>query len=34
LHAASLRFKHPLSGDWVEVEAPLPDDLNKVLNKL
>ena len=34
LHAASLRFKHPLSGDWVEVEAPLPDDLNKVLSNL
>lgn len=34
LHAASLRFKHPLSGDWVEVEAPLPDDLNRVLKKL
>ncbi len=34
LHASHLRFKHPLSGDWVEVDAPLPDDLNKVLAKL
>jgi 23S rRNA pseudouridine955/2504/2580 synthase len=34
LHASSLRFKHPLSGDWVEVEAPLPDDLAKVVTKL
>ena len=34
LHASSLRFKHPLSGDWVDVEAPLPADLSKVLTKL
>ena len=34
LHASSLRFKHPLSGDWVDVEAPLPPDLAKVLTKL
>jgi len=34
LHASSLRFKHPLSGDWVDVEAPLPADLAKVLTKL
>lgn len=34
LHAASLRFKHPLSGDMVEVEAPLPSDLEKVLKNL
>jgi len=34
LHARYLRFKHPLSDDWVEVEAPLPADLDKVLAKL
>jgi|TARA_B110000259_G_scaffold52186_1_gene61375 23S rRNA pseudouridine955/2504/2580 synthase len=34
LHARYLRFKHPLSDDWVEVEAPLPADLDKVLGKL
>jgi 23S rRNA pseudouridine955/2504/2580 synthase len=34
LHASNLRFRHPLSGDWVEVEAPLPADLTSVLNKL
>jgi 23S rRNA pseudouridine955/2504/2580 synthase len=34
LHARYLRFKHPLSNDWVEVEAPLPADLEKVLAKL
>jgi tRNA pseudouridine65 synthase len=27
LHAAGLRFLHPVLGTWVEVEAPLPDDL-------
>lgn len=34
LHASNLRFRHPLSGDWVEVEAPMPADLSSVLNKL
>jgi 23S rRNA pseudouridine955/2504/2580 synthase len=34
LHASHLRFRHPLSGDWVDVEAPLPKDLGAVLNKL
>jgi len=34
LHASSLNFKHPLSGDWVNVEAPLPNNLNSVLDKL
>lgn len=34
LHASNLRFRHPLSGDWVEIEAPLPKDLDSVLGKL
>ena len=34
LHASYLRFRHPLSGDWVEIEAPLPKDLDSVLGKL
>jgi len=34
LHAKSLRFKHPLSDQWVVVDAPLPDDLGKVLQKI
>jgi 23S rRNA pseudouridine955/2504/2580 synthase len=34
LHACRLRFKHPLSGDWVEVDAPVPTDLSAVLKKL
>jgi 23S rRNA pseudouridine955/2504/2580 synthase len=34
LHAASVTFRHPLSGVSVTVEAPLPDDLQKFLKSL
>jgi 23S rRNA pseudouridine955/2504/2580 synthase len=34
LHASNLRFRHPLSGDWVAVEAPLPQELSAVLSNL
>ena len=34
LHASNLRFRHPLSGDWVDVEAPLPKELATVLSNL
>ncbi len=34
LHAAALRFRHPLSGKQVSVEAPLPDELTKALARL
>ena len=34
LHAASLRFRHPASGEEMEVDAPLPDDLQRVLDGL
>ncbi|MGB2106146.1 MAG: 23S rRNA pseudouridine(955/2504/2580) synthase RluC [Porticoccaceae bacterium] len=34
LHANSLNFKHPISGDRVSVNADLPDDLKNLLNKL
>jgi 23S rRNA pseudouridine955/2504/2580 synthase len=34
LHACRLRFKHPLSGDWVQVDAPVPNDLSAVLEKI
>ena len=34
LHASYLRFRHPLSGDWVELEAPLPSDLAAVVERL
>jgi 23S rRNA pseudouridine955/2504/2580 synthase len=29
LHAASLRFAHPLSGEAMALEAPLPRDLEQ-----
>jgi len=34
LHAASLRFRHPRSGQWMELNAPLPDELERVLAQL
>ncbi len=34
LHAARLEFVHPISGEPMEVEAPLPDDLQTLLSKL
>jgi len=34
LHASYLRFRHPLSGDWVDVEAQLPQELDSVLGQL
>jgi len=34
LHAAKLKFKHPKTGKEIEVEAPLPDYFNEVLEKL
>lgn len=34
LHAAGLRFTHPVSGEALHVEAPLPKDLNAVLRQL
>jgi hypothetical protein len=29
LHAASLRFAHPLTGEDTKLEAPLPRDLER-----
>ncbi len=34
LHAAKIGFKHPVSGEWMELESPLPEDLKKVLDNL
>ncbi len=34
LHAGYLRFKRPRDREWVEVEAELPDDLQRVLGML
>ncbi len=34
LHSSYLKFKHPISGELIEIEASLPDELQKVLDKL
>jgi 23S rRNA pseudouridine1911/1915/1917 synthase len=34
LHAARIRFKHPRSGEPVEVRAPLPEELRSYLRQL
>ena len=34
LHARRLRFQHPMTGEPLEIEAPLPDDINAVLIEL
>ena len=34
LHAAVLGFVHPTSDTYMEYEAPLPEDMNQVLDKL
>jgi 23S rRNA pseudouridine955/2504/2580 synthase len=34
LHAHSIAFKHPLTGEPLVITAPLPDDLQNFLNKL
>jgi 23S rRNA pseudouridine1911/1915/1917 synthase len=34
LHARRLRFCHPISGEPLEIEAPLPADIAAVLNEL
>ena len=34
LHAHSIRFKHPLTGDELQIEAPLPPDLQSFLAQI
>jgi len=34
LHAQALEFEHPASGDWMEFETDLPNDLVKLLEVL
>ena len=34
LHAAEVRLRHPVSGDWLVVEAALPEPLRSVLHRL
>jgi 23S rRNA pseudouridine1911/1915/1917 synthase len=34
LHAATLGFVHPVSGEHLSFEAPLPEDMATLLEKL
>ncbi|MDA7427118.1 RluA family pseudouridine synthase [Primorskyibacter aestuariivivens] len=34
LHAAKLGFAHPVTGDWLDFEAPLPEDMQALLAQL
>jgi 23S rRNA pseudouridine1911/1915/1917 synthase len=34
LHAARLKFRHPLENRWMELEAPLPADMARLLAEL
>lgn len=34
LHASRLRFSHPLTGDTVQAEAPLPTDIRRLIEKI
>ncbi len=34
LHAKKIGFKHPVTGEWMEVECELPEDLERVLSSL
>ncbi len=34
LHATYLRIRHPVTGEWLEFNCPLPSDLQAVLDKL
>ncbi len=34
LHAGRLGFEHPLTGEWIEFESQLPDDMQKLLDAL
>ena len=34
LHAAKLRFFHPMTGEEMTVEAPLPDDMQTVMERM
>lgn len=31
LHASRVAFAHPTSGEWIEVTAPLPEDMQRIL---
>lgn len=33
LHSAYLRVKHPVTGEWIERESPLPEELSELMKK-
>jgi len=33
LHAASLGFEHPISGDWLEFRSELPEDMQELIDQ-
>ena len=33
LHAATLGFSHPKTGEWLQFESPLPEDMAALLDK-
>ncbi|NNK46281.1 MAG: RluA family pseudouridine synthase [Altererythrobacter sp.] len=33
LHAASLGFEHPISGEWLEFESELPEDMQELIDQ-
>ncbi len=34
LHAATLGFEHPVTGEWLEFSSPLPDDMERLIEML
>jgi len=34
LHAAGIKFRHPVSGDWVALESPMPSDMNEFIESV
>lgn len=34
LHAARVKFKHPMTGEILEIEAPIPNDMKAMMKKL
>lgn len=34
LHAATLGFRHPVRGEWLEFTAPLPEDMRQLIERL
>lgn len=34
LHAQRLRFPHPITGEEIKLEAPLPEDMNQIFSKI